>query len=59
LEYTGLNQARRKLAERPHEFASESSTDGEMLLCFALPPGVFATTLLANSLQIVDDSLLR
>lgn len=59
LEYTGLNQARRKLAERPHEFVSEISANGEMLLRFALPPGVFATTLLANNLQFVDDSLHR
>ena len=59
LEFAGLSHTRRKLVEQPHEYAIENISGEEILLRFALPPGVFATALLANSLKLVDDSLLR
>jgi tRNA pseudouridine13 synthase len=77
LEFTGLQQARRPLAQRPTEFqcrpiAASSGTEVEtsteietstqvetstvVEVSFMLPPGAYATALLAHGFTLRDDS---
>lgn len=46
LEKAGLKQERRALRLRPSGLAWEWRADGALTLCFALPPGCYATTVL-------------
>ncbi|WP_286806382.1 MULTISPECIES: tRNA pseudouridine(13) synthase TruD [unclassified Marinimicrobium] len=51
LEHVGLNQERRALALNPQGLAWHWE-QGDMVLSFALPPGTFATALLAEVAQL-------
>jgi len=59
LEFTGVQQARRVLALRPAAFSWRpvpTSGDTAVAVSFELPPGAYATSLLAHKLALVDDS---
>lgn len=66
LEFTGLQQARRPLAQRPSGLCVNPVTDKcagaaatdltELEVAFELPPGAYATTLLAHYFTVHDDS---
>lgn len=57
LEFTGLNQARRAMFVRAQEFSVSRETDASCVLHCWLPPGVYATAMLAASFQVHDQSL--
>ena len=62
LEFTGLQQGRRALAQRPANFAFapvSSAPENEVELSFLLPPGAYATALLAHHFTVHDDSRVR
>jgi len=46
LEFSGLNQKRRDLYQRPHELTWRWLDQDKLLLDFCLPPGSYATSLL-------------
>lgn len=56
LEYAGVSQSRRPLAQRATDFAFETHGDTDVSISFSLPPGAYATTLLANSFNVIDAS---
>jgi tRNA pseudouridine13 synthase len=56
LEFAGVDQARRKLVETPQAFVQQRLGGNDLMLSFALPPGAYATALLAATFDIVDDS---
>jgi tRNA pseudouridine13 synthase len=58
LEFTGVDQARRQLAVQPHKLHIESVAENVQLLSFSLPPGAYATALLANTFNVIDHSSL-
>ena len=58
LEFAGVDQARRNLAVYPQGLHIETVEDDVQLLSFSLPPGAYATSLLANAVSVVDDSKL-
>jgi tRNA pseudouridine13 synthase len=55
LEYTGVAQGRRVMAVQPQTFAASMERDNAVL-SFSLPPGAYATVLLGQHLNIIDDS---
>lgn len=56
LEFTGVEQARRPLAMQPQDLRIESIEQEVQLLRFSLPPGAYATALLASVFNVVDHS---
>ncbi|GAB1408187.1 tRNA pseudouridine(13) synthase TruD [Thermomonas brevis] len=58
LERAGLKQERRALRLRPQELAWNWRDDGALELCFALPPGSYATVVLAE-LGTIEDAQRR
>ena len=58
LEFTGVDQARRALAMQPQNLRIESIERDVQLLSFSLPPGAYATALLASVFNVVDHSRL-
>ena len=56
LEYAGVSMDRRVLAVQPQEMDVSQVAQDEWLLKFTLPPGVYATTLLANHFNVHDAS---
>jgi tRNA pseudouridine13 synthase len=58
LEFTGVDQARRQLAMQPQNLRVESIDKSVQLLSFSLPPGAYATALLASVFNVVDHSRL-
>jgi len=55
LEFTGVQQGRRPLAQRPGGFSVDVQARGAEV-AFELPPGAYATTLLAHHFNVHDDS---
>ena len=61
LEFTGVQQSRRRLAQRPMDFEQRyiergETDEAEWEVSFTLPPGAYATTLLAHHYTVCDDS---
>ena len=56
LESAGLKQERRATRVRPSELAWQWLGDGGLRLCFALPPGCYATTVLCELGAVSDRS---
>lgn len=56
LEHAGVTQARRVLAARPQHFELQQLGPSDVQVSFSLPPGVYATVLLADRFNVVDDS---
>jgi len=56
LEYAGVTMDRRVLAVQPQEVNVCQAAEDEWLVKFTLPPGVYATTLLANHFNVIDAS---
>ncbi len=54
LEQAGLRQERRALRLRPSGMAWEHPAPGVLRLCFSLPPGTYATTVLAELGDVAD-----
>ncbi|MEM9622709.1 MAG: tRNA pseudouridine(13) synthase TruD [Pseudomonadota bacterium] len=54
LEHSGLDQARRKLYEIPGALEVTSPARDQLLLCFTLPPGAYATTMLAALVHLEE-----
>ncbi len=55
LEFTGAQQGRRPLTQKPGRLQHCAHADG-VELRFELPPGAYATTLLAHHFTVCDDS---
>ncbi len=56
LEYAGVSMDRRVLAVQPQDLNVCQATDNEWVVKFTLPPGVYATTLLAKHFNVIDAS---
>ena len=57
LEYAGVNQARRKLYSQPQALKMTTcDAPNSIDLGFWLPPGTYATSMLSNSLTLIDDT---
>lgn len=56
LEYAGVSMDRRVLAVQPQDLAVCPAAEDEWIVKFTLPPGVYATTLLANHFKVIDAS---
>lgn len=54
LEFSGVEQARRKLFEAPLNLRVEALAEHQLLLNFALPPGVYATTMLSTRVLLEE-----
>lgn len=62
LEFAGLQQARRQMYVRPQGFVAQKLADDCLKLCFTLPAGAYATSLLNAQVHITDaraDALRR
>jgi tRNA pseudouridine13 synthase len=56
LEYAGVSMDRRVLAAQAKGLEVSQAADDVWVLKFTLPPGVYATTLLANHFNVHDAS---
>jgi tRNA pseudouridine13 synthase len=56
LEFAGVDRGMRALSVQPKDFNYTNSADGALVLNFALPPGAYATVLLAEHFDIKDNS---
>ncbi len=56
LEFAGVDRGLRPLSVQPTHFSYAKLDDGALLLNFALPPGAYATVLLAQHFDIKDNS---
>ena len=56
LEFAGVDRSMRPLSVQPEDFSCAKSDDGVLVLHFALPPGAYATVLLAQHFDIKDNS---
>ena len=56
LEFAGVDRSMRPLSVQPEDFSCAKSDDGVLVLHFALPPGAYATVLLAQHFDIEDNS---
>ncbi|XOV82049.1 MAG: tRNA pseudouridine(13) synthase TruD [bacterium] len=56
LEYAGVSMQRRALAVQPQQLQMVQTAADEWVLQFTLPPGVYATALLANHFTLHDAS---
>jgi tRNA pseudouridine13 synthase len=56
LEYAGVSMDRRVLAVQPQDLTVFQATEDECVVKFTLPPGVYATTLLATYFNVIDAS---
>ena len=54
LEQAGLRQERRALRLRPHDLAWDRPATDALRLCFSLPPGTYATAVLAELGDVAD-----
>ena len=57
LEFTGVAQMRRALYVRPQGLTVEQVSTDRFRLAFTLPPGAYATTMLAHGMRVHDASL--
>lgn len=56
LEFAGVDRGLRPLSVQPTHFSYVKLDDGALVLNFALPPGAYATVLLAQHFDIKDNS---
>lgn len=56
LEFAGVDRSMRPLSVQPEDFSCAKLDDGALMLNFALPPGAYATVLLAQHFDIKDNS---
>ena len=56
LEFAGVDRSMRPLSVQPEGFSCAKSDNGVLVLNFGLPPGAYATVLLAQHFDIKDNS---
>ena len=56
LEFAGVDRGLRPLSVQPQDFNYAKLADGALVINFALPPGAYATVLLAQHFDIKDNS---
>ena len=56
IEYAGVQQGRRAFALVPEDIAWQELPDGDAIVRFSLPPGGYATSVLAHHFNVTDAS---